>query len=179
MRPTFDISVRYFGIDWTHLSRVSRNLIWLTNQIIDVLRRNSESGHNPAEEAEIDLALPSNVLRNLATIEADVGHHAEAVACGRLSWAHLKSICTGQARFRQGSMEEPHVIPVPPPPVEIPVEDVVTEQIAANNDDTVDAAATAANGDLIDDESAAVAAATSEKRGLWGALKDMKYSVIG
>ncbi len=45
MRPTFDISVQYFGIDWHHLTRVSCNLVQLTDEIIQVLR-GAEDGAN-------------------------------------------------------------------------------------------------------------------------------------
>ncbi len=42
----------------------------------------------------------SNIVRNLATIEADVSHHAEAVLRGRLSRRHQDQICVEQERFR-------------------------------------------------------------------------------
>ena len=53
MRPTFDISVQFFGIDWTHLFRISCNLIQITN---DVMQRLKERGDDP--NFEIDLILP-------------------------------------------------------------------------------------------------------------------------
>ena len=43
----------------------------------------------------------SNIVRNLATIEADVSHHAEAVLKGRLSQKHQTHIFVEQERFRQ------------------------------------------------------------------------------
>ena len=42
----------------------------------------------------------SNILRSLATLEADVTSHAEAVLRGRLSRRHLETICIEQSRFQ-------------------------------------------------------------------------------
>ncbi len=54
MRPTFDISVQYFGIDWPHISRVARNLVQLTESVVDMVRRGGEDGDG---EGDVDLVL--------------------------------------------------------------------------------------------------------------------------
>ena len=37
MYPTFDISVRFFGIDWPHLFRISQSLIQRVEQLSETL----------------------------------------------------------------------------------------------------------------------------------------------
>ena len=37
MYPTFDISVRFFGIDWPHLFRISQGLIQRVEQLSETL----------------------------------------------------------------------------------------------------------------------------------------------
>ena len=41
MFPTFDISVRFFGIDWIHIFRVSYNLIQSVDLMCDNLKGTS------------------------------------------------------------------------------------------------------------------------------------------
>lgn len=94
MYPTFDISVRFFGIDWTHIFRVSFNLIQCVDLMLDTLVQGTST-------AFTDVLLPSNILRDLATIEADVSSHAEAVLHGRLSKITQEKIRVEQRRVNE------------------------------------------------------------------------------
>lgn len=76
--PTLDISVRFFGIDWKHIFRVSYNLVQSVNLMRETLIQGTST-------IATDVLLPSNILRSLATIEADASSHVEAVLHGRLS----------------------------------------------------------------------------------------------
>ena len=52
MKPTFDSSVRFFGLDWNHTFRVARNLVELTGAILEVIKDSIDASN------EIDLILP-------------------------------------------------------------------------------------------------------------------------
>ena len=41
MQPTFDISVRFFGIDWPHVFRISQSLIQRVDLLSDSLLGNT------------------------------------------------------------------------------------------------------------------------------------------
>ncbi len=66
MRPTFDISVQYFGLDWSHIFRVSANLVQLVDSIIQRIRdgssnnSSSNSSSNSSGEA-VDVGLTRSV----------------------------------------------------------------------------------------------------------------------
>ena len=53
MRPTFDISVQYFGIDWDHMFRISLHLIQLTEEVAAAFKSMNEENNT-----EIDIVLP-------------------------------------------------------------------------------------------------------------------------
>jgi len=97
--PTLDISVRFFGIDWKHIFRVSYNLVQSVNLMRETLIQGTST-------IATDVLLPSNILRSLATIEADASSHVEAVLHGRLS-EHTST-----------------PLPSPPPTSDLPVETV-------------------------------------------------------
>ena len=58
------------------------------------------SSNIPWEQQTIFICTISNILRSLATLEADVSSHAEAVLRGRLSRRHQEKICLEQSRFQ-------------------------------------------------------------------------------
>lgn len=93
MRPTVDISVQFFGLDWPHVFRISSNLV---EQVSDIRETLKENGGDCSKE--ISVILPSNVLRNLTTIQSDIDLHADAVLRGRLSAKNQEDITLAQTR---------------------------------------------------------------------------------
>lgn len=57
MKPTLDISVEFFGIDWNHVFRISQNLVQLVGELLNALKEDAQAGgeHNTLE---VDLVLP-------------------------------------------------------------------------------------------------------------------------
>ena len=57
MRPTFDISVQFFGLDWPHIFRISSNLVGQVSGIRETLK---ENGGDISKE--ISVILPRLIL---------------------------------------------------------------------------------------------------------------------
>lgn len=95
----FDIdpSVRFFGIDWESVFgrcfSLSLNVKIFGDQIIDV------TSQNERHSDDFDLVLINRILRDLASLEADVTAHAEAVLQGRLSKSQRKLIQKEQLKY--------------------------------------------------------------------------------
>lgn len=63
MRPTLDISVQFFGIDWNHLFRISDNFLQLTEEIIAIFKDSTDIN------CEVDVLLPRCGLPTLTPNE--------------------------------------------------------------------------------------------------------------
>ncbi len=109
----------------------------------------------------------SNILRNLATIEADVGSHAEAVLRGRLSRRHHEDICAGQVG-KELRRERRTMTPSPP-------KDrfrQVLDQVAQAMEDQQREERHHHDGNSQEE------ALVREKRTLWHAFKDFQTNVV-
>ena len=97
----FDIdpSVRFFGIDWESVFgkcfSLSLNVKIFGDQIVDVATMLEQQRHSD----DFDLVLINRILRDLASLEADVTAHAEAVLQGRLSKSQRKLIQREQLKY--------------------------------------------------------------------------------
>ncbi|TRY64095.1 hypothetical protein TCAL_05756 [Tigriopus californicus] len=104
MKSSYDISVQFFGIDWPHIFFISNNLIQLISDLVELLKEGQKSGSGSGG-LDVDVVIPSNILCNLATIEAEISWHAEAVLRGRLSPSQQESISLEQNRHQALKLE--------------------------------------------------------------------------
>lgn len=94
----FDIdpSVRFFGIDWGSIFGRCFSLSLNTNifgdQILTAAQIHLRSREGSRKYKGCDLVLVNRILRDLASLEADVTSHAEAILQGRLSKSQRKLI---------------------------------------------------------------------------------------
>jgi hypothetical protein len=97
----FDPSVRFFGIDWESIFgrcfSLSLNVKIFGDQLVDVATLASQERRRSVDD--FDLVLINRILRDLASLEADVTAHAEAVLQGRLSKSQRKLIQKEQLKY--------------------------------------------------------------------------------
>jgi hypothetical protein len=105
----FDIdpSVRFFGIDWGSIFGRCFSLSINTNIFGDQVLAAAQIQHKSREGSRkykpCDLVLVNRILRDLASLEADVTSHAEAVLQGRLSKSQRKLIQREQLKHTVAS----------------------------------------------------------------------------
>lgn len=89
-----DPSVRFFGMDWEIMFQRCRSI---SEDIKDFGDKVQLSSIGASER--FDLSLVNKILKDLASIEADVNSHAEAVLQGRLSKSQRKLIHKEQLKY--------------------------------------------------------------------------------
>jgi len=105
----FDIdpSVRFFGIDWGSIFGKCFSLSLNTNifgdQILTASQIQQRSREGSRKYKGCDLVLVNRILRDLASLEADVTSHAEAVLQGRLSKSQRKLIQREQLKHAEAT----------------------------------------------------------------------------
>jgi len=115
----FDIdpSVRFFGIDWESIFGRCFSLSLNTNifgdQILGMVKIMEISKDKSDRRREnCDLVLINRILRDLASLQADVTSHAEAVLQGRLSKSQRRLIQKEQLKY--SSQTSTHLTPSKP-----------------------------------------------------------------
>ncbi|QQP57105.1 Uncharacterized protein FKW44_001984 [Caligus rogercresseyi] len=89
--PSFDPSIRFFGIDWEAIFGRCFNV----SISIRVFSSNLTS-----QGDSIDIVLLNSIFSDLSRIEAEIDSHAEAVLNGRLSKSQLRLIQEEQTRLK-------------------------------------------------------------------------------
>uniref|UniRef100_A0A0K2U2R0 Uncharacterized protein n=1 Tax=Lepeophtheirus salmonis TaxID=72036 RepID=A0A0K2U2R0_LEPSM len=91
--PSFDPSIRFFGIDWDQIFGKCFN-------ISTSIKIFSQGYLHLREDAELDIFLLNTILLDLSRLEMDITSHAEAVLNGRLSKSQLRLIQEEQTRLK-------------------------------------------------------------------------------
>ncbi|XP_040575389.1 uncharacterized protein [Lepeophtheirus salmonis] len=91
--PTYDPSIRFFGIDWDQIFGKCFN-------ISTSIKIFSQGYLHLRENAELDIFLLNSILLDLSRLEMDITSHAEAVLNGRLSKSQIRLIQEEQTRLR-------------------------------------------------------------------------------
>ncbi|XP_040575881.1 uncharacterized protein [Lepeophtheirus salmonis] len=103
MFPSLDISVQYFGINWIYIHKILLDLRLNIERIFSVIQ---------SEASELNLAFPSNVIRDLYILRCDVRSHAEALKKGHLCKSNQELIRREQTRWlkvqSQPNIQEPN-----------------------------------------------------------------------
>lgn len=95
-----DPSVRFFGMDWESMFQRCTSISNDVKVLGDTL-------HN-GTTARLDSPLVNKILKDLASIEADVNSHAEAVLQGRLSKSQRKLIHREQLKYSSVGASKHH-----------------------------------------------------------------------
>ncbi|XP_040575611.1 uncharacterized protein [Lepeophtheirus salmonis] len=91
--PSFDPSIRFFGIDWEQIFGKCFN-ISISIKIF------SQGYLHLKEDTQLDILLLNSILLDLSRLEMDITSHAEAVLNGRLSKSQLRLIQEEQTRLK-------------------------------------------------------------------------------
>ena len=94
-----DPSVRFFGMDWEIMFQRCRSISEDIKDFGEKVQLSSIALSQNGASERFDLSNVNRILKDLASIEADVSSHAEAVLQGRLSKSQRKLIHKEQLKY--------------------------------------------------------------------------------